>query len=95
MLNPITLVIERPSGPLEVTSSGLDYEAYEDTFDRSALLDLSNGRYKFYCFIVWHAMHRQGLTDQTFEQFVASSPVFGQPKVEEVVPLESPAPTGS
>jgi hypothetical protein len=96
MLNPITFTVDAESGPLTVTASGPDYAAYEDRYDRSVVTSLSEGRYNCYMFIVWHAMHRQKLTDLTFDDFLATTPQFGAPeKAEEIVPLESTAPTGS
>lgn len=95
MLNPVTFTYEAESGPLTVTASGPDYAAYEDTFDRAALSDLASGRYKFWCFILWHAMKRQGMTEETFDAFLEGGPQFTPGKAEEVVPLESTAPTGS
>jgi hypothetical protein len=73
MLNPITFTVQAESGPLEVTANGLDYAAYEDTFDKAALPAIAEGRYKTWTFLVWHAMKRQGLTGQTFEEFLAAS----------------------
>jgi hypothetical protein len=96
MLNPITFTVEGESGPTTVTAGGLDYAAYEDRFDKAAIAGISEGRYNCYVFIVWHAMHRQKLTDLTFDDFLATTPQFGAPeKAEEIVPLESTAPTGS
>jgi len=95
MLNPITFIVDEESGPLSVTANGLDYAAYEDTFDKPAISGISEGRYKTWIFIVWHAMHRQEMTALTFDEFLASTPQFGAPgKVEDVPPLESTAPTG-
>ena len=94
MLNPVTFTYEAESGPLTVTASGPDYAAYEDTFDRPAINDLVNGRYKFWCFVLWHALQRQGLTEQDFDGFLADAPQFTPGKVEDPVPLESTAPTG-
>jgi hypothetical protein len=95
MLNPVTFTYEAESGPLTVTASGPDYAAYEDTYDRAAISDLAGGRYKFWCFVLWHAMKRQGMTEETFEAFLEAGPQFTPGKVEDVVPLESTAPTGS
>lgn len=95
MLNPITFTLDRESGPLTVKASGLDFAAYEDQFDKPALAGISEGRYKTFMFLCWHAMQRQGLTEQTFDQFLEDSPTFVAPeKVEDVPPLESAAPTG-
>lgn len=95
MLNPITFKVEAESGPLTVTASGLDYAAYEDTFDKPAIKGIAEGRYKTWIFLVWHAMQRQGMTDLTFDEFLATTPDFGAPeKADDVVPLESKAPTG-
>jgi hypothetical protein len=95
MLNPMTFTIDRESGPLTVTASGLDYAAYEDEFDKPAIAGISEGRYKTFMFLCWHAMKRQELTTQTFTEFLAESPTFGAPeKVEDVPPLESKPPTG-
>jgi hypothetical protein len=95
MLNPITFHVEGESGPLTVTASGLDYAAYEDTFDKAAITGIAEGRYKTWVYLCWHAMHRQELTKMTFDEFLASTPHFGAPeKVEDVPPLESEAPTG-
>lgn len=94
MLNPVTFTYEAESGPLTVTASGPDYAAYEDTFDRAALGDLAAGRYKFWCFVLWHAMKRQSMTEGTFDTFLEAGPQFTPGKVEDPVPLESTAPTG-
>jgi len=95
MLNPMTFSIERESGPLTVVASGLDYAAYEDEFDKAAITGISEGRYKTFMYLCWHAMKRQGETEQTFDEFLAETPTFGAPeRVEDVPPLESPQPTG-
>lgn len=95
MLNPMTFTLERESGPLTVVASGLDYAAFEDEFDKAAITSISEGRYKTFMYLCWHAMKRQDLTEQTFDEFLAESPTFGAPeKVEDVPPLESPQPTG-
>jgi len=95
MLNPMTFSIERESGPLTVVASGLDYAAFEDEFDKAAITSISEGRYKTFMYLCWHAMKRQDLTEQTFDEFLAESPTFGAPeKVEDVPPLESPQHTG-
>jgi hypothetical protein len=96
MLNPITFSVEGESGPLLVTANGLDYAAYEDQFDRAVINDISAGRYKCWLYLVWHAMHRQGMTDKSFDDFLADAPSFGAPeRIEDVPPLESQPPTGS
>ena len=90
MLNPIPFTVEAESGPLTVVASGLDYVAYEDAFDKPAIAGIAEGRYKTWVYLVWHAMNRQALTTQTFEEFLATTPQFGAPeKVEDVPPLES------
>mgnify|MGYP007062055820 FL=1 len=95
MLNPMTFTLERESGPLTVVASGLDYAAFEDEFDKAAITSISEGRYKTFMYLSWHAMKRQDLTEQTFDEFLAESPTFGAPeKVEDVPPLESPQHTG-
>jgi hypothetical protein len=95
MLNPMTFTLERESGPLTVVASGLDYAAFEDEFDKAAITSISEGRYKTFMYLCWHAMKRQDLTEQTFDEFLAESPTFGAPeKVEDVAPLESPQHTG-
>lgn len=95
MLNPITFSVERESGPVTVKATGSDYVAYERQYDKPAIAGISEGRYETFMFLCWHAMKREGLTEQTFDEFVAESPVFGAPeKVEDVPPLESPRPTG-
>jgi hypothetical protein len=95
MLNPMTFTLERESGPLTVVASGLDYAAFEDEFDKAAITSISEGRYKTFMYLCWHAMKRQDLTEQTFDEFLAESPTFGAPeKVEDVPPLESPQHTG-
>jgi hypothetical protein len=96
MLNPITFTVQGESGPLSVTANGLDYAAYEDTFDKAALPSIAEGRYKTWTFLVWHAMHRQAMTTLTFDEFLGSSPDYGVAEngEDEIVPLESTAPTG-
>ena len=95
MLNPITFQVEGESSPLTVTANGLDYAAYEDTFDKAAITGIAEGRYKTWVWLCWHAMQRQSLTTLTFDEFLESTPKFGAPeKVEDVPPLESTAPTG-
>lgn len=96
MLNPISFQIDEGSGPLVVTASGLDYAAYEDRFDKPAITGIAEGRYKCWMFLAWHALHRQGMTEESFEDFLAKTPALERPeKVEDVPPLESPALTGS
>lgn len=95
MLNPMTFTIDRESGPLTVVASGLDYAAFEDEFDRAAITSISEGRYKTFMWLCWHAMKRQDLTEESFDEFLAGSPTFTAPeKVEDVPPLESPQLTG-
>ncbi len=86
MLNPITFKVEGESGPLEVKASGLDYAAYEDEFDKAAIAGITEGRYKTWMFLVWHAMKRQSLTDKSFDEFLADTPVFSAPETVEDVP---------
>lgn len=96
MLNPITFTVEGESGPLTVQANGLDYAAYEDAYDRAVITDISAGRFKCWIFLVWHAMKRQGMTEKSFDDFLADSPQFGAPeKVEDVPPLEKTPLTGS
>lgn len=93
MLKPITFTVEAESGPLTVTASGLDYAAYEDKYDKSANFGVMEYRYVAWVFICWHAMHRQGMTTQTFDEFLADTPqLHREVVVEEPVPLE-PTPT--
>lgn len=95
MLNPITFRVDLESGPVDVTATGLDYTAYEDTFDRAALTDLAADRYKAYVYIVWHALHRQGLTTLDFPAFADTTPQFGAaPESSEVPPLGEAPRTG-
>ena len=95
MLNPVTFTVEGESGPLSVTCNGSDFAAYEDAFDRAAINDIFSGRYKCWVWLLWHAMNRQELTTQTFDEFLQTTPQFSSPKkAEDVVPLESPAPIG-
>ena len=88
--------------PTVVTSADIDAQL-EETYARvglrggmlEAIAGISEGRYKTFMFLCWHAMKRQGQTEQTFEEFLADSPTFTAPeKVEDVPPLESAAPTG-
>lgn len=98
MLNPITFRVEGGSGPLVVSTNGLDYAAYEDEFDRAAAVDIGAGRYKCWAFMVWHAMVREGKSTATFDEFLGDSPKFAvgeAAQIEELPPLESQAPTGS
>jgi hypothetical protein len=95
MLNPITFTVEAESGPLTVTAGGSDYAAYEDRFDKPIITAMAGGQYRAYVFLVWHAMHRQKLTELTYEEFLDTTPQFHSPEsVEEIVPLESTAPIG-
>jgi len=95
MFNPITFTVEAESGPLTVTASGLDYAAYENTYDRTVISALAERRYTAWCFLVWHAMSRQDLTKQTFDEFLGTTPQFDAPaEAEAIVPLESAVPTG-
>jgi len=96
MLNPVTFEYEAESGPVTITTTGLDYAAYERAFERAFIADLGAGRYDTQCFVIWNALKRDGQMSLTFDEFLATSPQFGSPeKVEEIVPLESTAPTGS
>ncbi len=95
MLNPITFQFEGESGPVTVQATGSDYAAFEDEFDKPVIASISEGRYKTWLWLCWHAMHRQELTTKTFDEFLAASPQFhAAEKVEEVLPLESSPPTG-
>lgn len=105
MLKPITFTVELESGPLEVTAGGPDYIAYEERFDKSANLAILGYTYTGWVFVCWHAMQRQGMTELSYEDFVATTPQLQrEAKVEEIVPLEeattstgplSPSPTTS
>ena len=96
MLNPVTFEYEAESGPVTVTTTGLDYAEYERVFDRTFMADLAAGRYITQCFVIWNALKRDGHMTLTLDEFMATSPQFEAPeKVEEIVPLESPAPIGS
>lgn len=86
MLNPITFTIEQDGKPVEVVATGLDYAAYEDTFDKPTVAGISEGRYKTFMFLVWHSMKRQDMTTKTFDEFLAESPVFAAPERVEDVP---------
>ena len=95
MLVPITFAVKLDDGSgVDVTAAAPDYAAYEDRFDRSAPLSLD--RYSFYMFIIWHAMHRQKLTELSYEEWMETAPTFDREvESEEPVPLESAAPIGS
>lgn len=96
MLNPITFTVEGESGPLTVKASGLDYAAFEDEFDKPVISSISEGRYKTWLWLCWHAMKRQEMTELGFDDFLATSPQFGAPeRVEDVPPLEKTPHTGS
>lgn len=105
MLKPITFTVELESGPLEVTAGGPDYIAYEERFANSANIAILSVMYTAWVFVCWHAMQRQGLTEMSYEDFVATTPeLHREAKVEEIVPLEeattstgplSPSPTTS
>ena len=94
MLNPMTFNIEQDGKQIEVTANGLDYAAYEDKFDKPTIAGITEGRYKTFMFLAWHAMHRQDMTKKTFDEFLAESPTFGAPeRIEDVPPLgEAQAP---
>lgn len=95
MLNPITFTIDRESGPVTVTATGSDYVAYEDEYDKPAIAGISEGRYKTFMYLAWHAMKRQSMTEESFDDFLAQTPTFTTPeKVEDVPPLESEPATG-
>jgi hypothetical protein len=89
MLKPITFSVEGESGPVTVTASGPDYLAYEERFNLSVLSALGERRYSAWLFLVWHAMHRQGLTEKDWAAFVVETPMFEPGEPEEIVPLES------
>lgn len=95
MLNPITFTVQTESGPVDVTATGLDFAAYEDAFDKPALPSIAEGRYKTWTFLVWSAMHRGGLTEETFDAFLADTPDYGIAEgKDEMPPLGSTAPIG-
>ena len=85
---PIEVTVELESGPVTATATGLDYIAYEDTFDRSFNQDLSTGRYKLDLFVAWSALHRAGKIEMTFDEFLALTPNVVVESVQEPVPLE-------
>jgi hypothetical protein len=95
MLNPITFSIEHDGKQIEVTANGLDYAAYEDEFDKPTVAGISEGRYKTFMFLVWHAMKRQDLISKPFDEFLADSPMFGSPeRIKDVPPLGEPQAPG-
>lgn len=103
MLNPIPFRVTMESGPVYCVATGLDYVAYEDTFSRAFITDLANGYYKAQMYVAWHALHRTGQIDGTFEDFLTLSPrVTSQgsdnadPELDDVPPLEgTTTPTSS
>jgi len=100
MLKPIKFEItfeeNGESVSLKVVSSGTDYSAYEEKFERSSYVDVVGMSYRAWTFIPWHAAHRQGLTKLTFEEFEALTPeVDTEAKVQEPAPLEPTPPPGT
>lgn len=97
MLQPITFTVTQDDGSgVAVTASAPDYVAYEQRFDKSIIDGMSRGIWTTYMFVLWHAMDRQGLTDLSWDAWLASSPKFSREvESEEPRPLEQAAPTGS
>ena len=95
MLQAATFKVTLDDGSgVEVTASAPDYAAYEERFDKSA--PLSMDRYTFYMFVIWHAMHRQKLTELSWDDWLASAPTFDRDvESEEPAPLEPTPPIGS
>ena len=97
MLQPIsfTVTMGDESG-VTVTASAPDYVAYEQTFNKSILEGMQHGLWSVYMYVIWHAMFRQALTTLTWDDWLATSPIFDRElKSEEPLPLEPEAPIGS
>lgn len=97
MLKPVTFTVSADDGSgVAVTASAPDYIAYEMRFNKSVIQGMSDGMWSVYMFIVWHAMHRQGLTALDWDDWLATSPTFDRDvESEEPAPLAPEAPTGS
>lgn len=89
MLNPTTFTVTDEAGKvIEVTANHRDYEAYELRYQRSAPEAMDKGFLSVWIFLVWHSMHRRGLTDLDYEAWLDTNPkVMPGAKVEELPPL--------
>lgn len=100
MLKPITFTVEfedaGESVSHVVTASGTDYSAFEERYGMSSLVAIQQMMYRAWTFIPWHALHRQGITSMSYEEFEALTPdVDPEARVTEPDPLESIPPSGT
>lgn len=80
---------------VDVTTTAADLIKFEERYDRSIARLEVEFRLTDLCFLAWHALQRTGRTAMSFDEWVntieAVSPGEGE---AEIVPLESPQPTG-
>lgn len=97
MLKPVTFKVTSDDGSgVAVTASAPDYIEYEMRFNKSVIQGMSDGMWSVYMFIVWHAMHRQGLTALDWEPWLETAPTFDRElESDEPAPLAQEALIGS
>lgn len=79
-----------------VMVSAPDLIAFEREFDKPMNV-IGTGRMEYLWWTAWHAATRKGHTDLAFDEWVESVDFIADDGAEkaEIVPLESPQPTGS
>lgn len=88
MLTPITFQVTDDDGSRDVVVSAPDFVAYEATYNQPVIKALSDLSLTAYLFLIWNAMHRQKLTDVSFDEWLAKAPTFDRGEAEDPVPLD-------
>lgn len=81
---------------VDVVTSAADLVRFEEAFSRSIAKLETELRFTDLAWLAWHALKRQGKTGLDFDAWIDTldSVEFGSPEEAEIVPLESPQPTG-
>ena len=88
MLTPITFQVSDEDGSRDVVVSAPDFVAYEAKFNQPVIKAMSDLSITAYLFLIWNAMHRQKLTDLSFDDWLAKAPTFDRGEAEEPAPLD-------
>ena len=88
MLTPITFQVTDEDGSRDVIVAAPDFVAYEAKYNQPIIKALSDLSYTAYLFLIWNAMHRQGITDASFDDWLAKAPTFDRGDAEDPVPLD-------
>lgn len=95
MLNINLTVTHKDGSKNDVVCKTSDYVAFEAHFDKPVSI-LEQGRLTYLLWLAWKASSRVGVTQLVFDEWVdtVDSIESGDDEAD-IVPLESPAPTGS